>query len=369
MRIAYLANSILPSRSANSIQVMKMCHAFAALGHSVTLFAQQGSVTAAGDVAGIFKFYGVAPVFQLRLSRLPRLKGMSLVSAAFAVPRIRGSKPDLVYSRSLWGAALSLAAGMTTTLEIHEFASFQRPIHRRVLRFVAGHAKLRRLVTISAVLRDDLIAAYPAAASRAVVAHDAADPVRLARGDASAAPGPLKVGYVGHLYPGKGFEMVPLLARRAPYAVFHVVGGDPDTVAGFESSGHLPGNVVMHGFKPYLEAEEIRLGCDVLIAPFQKRIAVTSEGASDIARWTSPLKIFEYMASGKPILCSDLPVLREVLEHERTALLLPPEDADAWADGLQRIAADRELGLRLGAAAKERFMKKHTWQMRAEAVL
>lgn len=369
MRIAYLANSILPSRSANSIQVMKMCRAFAGLGHDVTLFAQQGVMAAPGDDGAIFRFYGVEPVFRLRLSSLPHVKGISVVFAALAVPRIRRTNPDVVYSRSLWGAALSLASGMSTTLEIHEFSSLQRPIHRSVFRFVVEHPKLRHLVAISAVLRDDVVAAYPGAGTRTVVAHDAADPVSARAEAGSPTAGPLKVGYIGHLYPGKGFEMVPLLARRAPYAIFHVVGGDPGTVAQLRDSGSLPENIVLHGFKPYGEAEELRLSCDVLIAPFQKRIAVTSEGKSDIARWTSPLKIFEYMASGKPILCSDLPVLREVLDHERTALLLPPDDADAWAAALQRLASDRELGRRLGAAARDRFMECHTWQMRARAVL
>jgi glycosyltransferase involved in cell wall biosynthesis len=83
----------------------------------------------------------------------------------------------------------------------------------------------------------------------------------------------------------------------------------------------------------------------------------------------SPLKVFEYMAAGKAIVCSDLPVLREVLEHERTALLVPPDDRDAWVGALVRLARDVPFRHCLGAAARRELEDKYTWQRRAQRVL
>jgi glycosyltransferase involved in cell wall biosynthesis len=83
----------------------------------------------------------------------------------------------------------------------------------------------------------------------------------------------------------------------------------------------------------------------------------------------SPLKTFEYMASGKAILCSDLPALREVLAHEQTALLCKPDDPQCWKAALERLRDEPGLRQRLGERAKSEFEAKYTWKARAENVL
>jgi glycosyltransferase involved in cell wall biosynthesis len=83
----------------------------------------------------------------------------------------------------------------------------------------------------------------------------------------------------------------------------------------------------------------------------------------------SPLKLFEYMSWGKPILCSDLPVLREVIEDGRNGLLLPPDDPTAWAAALCRLMDNPDEGERLGNKARADFLARHTWRQRANRVL
>ena len=92
-------------------------------------------------------------------------------------------------------------------------------------------------------------------------------------------------------------------------------------------------------------------------------------GKGDIARWMSPLKIFEYMASGKPIICSDLPVLREVLKHQDTAFLCPPDEIDAWVKALMTLRDNPEIGQAIAQNAKKEFLSHYTWQARAHKVL
>jgi glycosyltransferase involved in cell wall biosynthesis len=82
-------------------------------------------------------------------------------------------------------------------------------------------------------------------------------------------------------------------------------------------------------------------------------------------RYTSPLKLFEYLALGLPIVASDLASIREVLEHGRTALLVPPGDADALAAAMTRLAGDPALSASLGAAARA-LAREYTWERRAE---
>jgi len=83
----------------------------------------------------------------------------------------------------------------------------------------------------------------------------------------------------------------------------------------------------------------------------------------------SPLKIFEYMAAGKPIVCSDLPALREILTHGETAFLLDPNDLDGWANTLQMLRNNENLGMSIGSAARKELEEKYEWRVRAKRVL
>ena len=106
---------------------------------------------------------------------------------------------------------------------------------------------------------------------------------------------------------------------------------------------------------------------DVLLAPYQQKVIVGN--GKNTADRMSPLKIFEYMAAGKPIICSDLPVLHEVLEHNVNALLCSPDNVDEWFETINKIRNNKELALRIGNKAKEIFLEKYTWKIRAQNVL
>ena len=79
------------------------------------------------------------------------------------------------------------------------------------------------------------------------------------------------------------------------------------------------------------------------------------------------MKIFEYMAAAKPIIASDLPVLREVL-NDSNAILVDPEDIDAWRDALAALR-DPKRREQLGRKAHDDFLRSYTWQARASRVL
>jgi glycosyltransferase involved in cell wall biosynthesis len=83
----------------------------------------------------------------------------------------------------------------------------------------------------------------------------------------------------------------------------------------------------------------------------------------------SPLKIFEYMAAAKPIVCSTLPVLQEILQDGNTAWLCDPDDIAQWQRALQTLRDDPLLRRRLGENAQREFLQRHTWQARARSIL
>ena len=98
---------------------------------------------------------------------------------------------------------------------------------------------------------------------------------------------------------------------------------------------------------------------DVAVAPYPKLANF----------YFSPLKVYEYMAAGLPVVASRIGQLTQVLRHEETGLLCPPGDAAALAAALERLRCDPALRKRLGAAARATALKKHTWDAVARRIL
>lgn len=370
MKIKYLSASVLPSAAANSVHVMHMCEGLRQLGHDVTLV---GAVPTEGadahSLEQIFDYYGVEDRFAIARVNRSRMKyvGLLLYSLKGYLRCVRGSAAQLVYCRDYLGALFSAKGGFRTVFELHEMpSSFFSRICFNVL---IGSACLERVVVISEVLRADVLTVYPQLVHKIVVAHDAA---RVTTGNGLAASvvknERLQVGYTGGLYKGKGVELVAALARAMPHLDFHVVGGTGALLEQWRASTEDLGNLVFHGHVARSQVPARIASLDVVLLPNQ-RVVYGHAARADIGRWTSPLKMFEYMAAERAIVCSDLPVLKEVMNDDINCLLCDPESVDGWVDALNRLDADAALRQRLARRAKEDFVQHYTWTKRAEKII
>lgn len=367
MHIFYASPSIIPSPQANAVHVMKMAQAFADNGHHVTLFAAPGDMS--GDV---YDFYGVRRNFDIVY--VPR-RGPGPIWNLFYALDIIGHlrtalRVDVVYGRHLYTLALCAILARDTPLIYESHMMPEGRIRHAVERWLLRHRNLRRLVVISDVLRRDYCDAFPALdPGRVVVAHDAADPVDV---DSPAAlpgrAGVLRACYAGRLITGKGMGVIAGLVAACPEIDFHIYGGSKEEIKSWRAQMNAPANAHFHGHMPPAVLPAHYAAADIMLAPLQPQMAL-DKGRHDIGRWTSPLKIFEYMAAGKPIVCSDLPVLREILHDEENALLCPHDDVAAWAAALRRLAGDTNLVQTLARNAHEGFIARHTWRARARDVL
>lgn len=363
MKIVYISKSIIPSRSANSIHVMKMCQALAQLGHEVILLAPRSRKTEPG-ITDPFAFYGVEPCFELRYASVSRGYGWWTAVTA------RREKADLVYGRYLNGCVYAGWLGLPTIFESHAPDHEGKRWDSWLFGKMLDSSQLRCLVVITQALSHYYQQQYSLPSTRIQVVPDAADPPSpIKAADALVLDNSrLHVGYIGQLYTGKGMELIYQLAQQCPWAVFHVVGGAENDLAHWWQRANGQDNLILHGFVPHAQTNRYQQAFDVALAPYQQQVAVYG-GRGDVANWMSPLKLFEYMAAGKAIICSDLPVLREVLRHEETALLCPPDDLPSWQAALVRLRDDMVLRQRLGTTAQQTFREKYTWTARARRVL
>jgi glycosyltransferase involved in cell wall biosynthesis len=173
-----------------------------------------------------------------------------------------------------------------------------------------------------------------------------------------------RVLYAGQLYPWKGVDVLVRAMASVPGARLVILGGlrgeaDLERVAALVASCGLGARTEMPGTVPPARvADELRRAA-VVVAPFLH--TAMSE------RHTSPLKAFEAMAAGRPLIASDLPASREFLRHEENALLVPPGEVGALAAALRRVLETPVLAERIARAAFEEA-PRYSWDARARTL-
>jgi glycosyltransferase involved in cell wall biosynthesis len=272
----------------------------------------------------------------LRLGKLPLIYEAHTVAAVFAEERAR-----------LYEGERAPSSSKLSRLDSRE---------RRVCRGASG------VVAITRALRDALQERHGALPPSRVIPDGArVDAVPSKREGPRSPP---RVYYVGQLYPWKGVDVLVEAMRLVESADLVVIGGLPpepdlDRLKRLASKLGLEDRLRFRGFVPPSELPAETAQADVFAIPLLD---------STTARlFTSPLKLFEAMASGRPLVASDLPSIREILTHEENALLVPPGNPRALAAAIERLLRDRELSRRLAARAAE-DVKAYSWERRAEAI-
>ncbi len=370
MRIFYISASFLPSHYANSVHVMKMCQALARAGHEVTLFGHPGAEPA----KTAHDYYGVKNVFGLGLHPRPPWGPLWPVGYALSVVRdiVRRPRPDLFYGRHSYTLAVCARRFPGTGIILESHTLPQNLVQRLAEHWLMTRRNFRALVVISEALKTDYRQMFPfLPEEKIIVAHDGADILPAAE----ILPYPLqgragrkRLCYAGRLIEGKGAGMIAALAPLCPDMDFHVFGGTGAELAHWKEKA-AAANVFFYGHVPHDDlVRRVYPAMDIMLAPLQAFMPLSGRGY-DIGRWTSPLKIFEYMAAGKPIICSDIPVLREILDDGANCRMCPPGDVSAWRTAVESVACDSRTAAGLGAGAREKLLRHYTWDVRAQDVL
>ena len=389
MRILYLADIRFPLERANGIQSMETCHALARRGHAVTLIVRPDTHVPPRDP---YAFYGVPRIPALTIELAPSAPVASARRAAYvsyAIGRAIGhARQDLIFTRDLGVAALvlRLPRGARTPL-VYEAHGIAADVARSLPALLtnapaAAPSKLRRLerrdarvwqgadgyVTITAGLATELtrrfggrerIAVIPDGVRIPPAAHATEPRDEPADGDRERL---YTVGYAGHLYPWKGVELIieavtALQDTRALIVGGHEGESDLQRLRDFAKSIDCASRVEFTGAVPPPDVATQLRRADVLVLPNPASAISTS--------FTSPLKLFEYMAAGKPIVASDLPSIREVLRDGENALLVPAGNPAALTAAIRQLKEDGALAARLGAQAAVDVLE-YTWDRRAE---
>jgi glycosyltransferase involved in cell wall biosynthesis len=380
MKVLIAAPTYLPSRRANTLQVMKMAQALHGLGYEICVLVPDQGAESEYPRDEIKQLYGLQSDLNIVwLPVNPYLRGYDYSIKIVRYFRRWGG--DVLYTRLPQAAAFGSALKLPTVFEIHDLpGGFMGSWLFR--RFLQGSGS-RRLVVITQALKADVEKQFGKLLQSpfAVVAPDGVDLVRYenipapeeARRSLRESQGVLipeekfTLGYSGHFYPGRGMDQILAVASKSPEFTFLLIGGnhqDIDVIRS-EVSVRALDNIIITGFIPNLNLPLYQAACNVLLMPYQEVVEASSGG--DIAKYLSPMKMFEYLACGRVVIASDLPVLREVL-NDQNSILLHSNDVDAWVEAISDISTDSLRQKSLSERSKNDAMK-YSWESRVEQIL
>ncbi len=373
MNIYYVTHARMPTEKAHGLTIAKSCESFAQTGARVILIVPK---RANRLVATVFETYGVAHNFAIRflpvldLFRFFENRVTFLIQictfdvSVFFFLLFKQRTNAIVYTREPWLALLTIL-GFKVVYECHHIFS-----HNSFFFWLSRRAY--RIITISHALKDTFVR-VGFDEKNILVAPSGVDislfDISLSERDARVELDlPLKAKIA--LYTGnfttmgedKGIDDTIHAMTHVPHVVFVAVGGNEKDIARYRTLSEKVGvshRVVLRGHTPQPILARYQRAADVLMMPFPD--------TPHYRNHMSPVKMFEYMASGVPIIASDLPTIREVL-NEKNAMIVPPNDPLAIANAIQ-VTFDDSLGSTTRAGRARADVLEYSWENRTQRIL
>lgn len=370
--IYYVLNSRFPTIKAYGLQVAKTCEGLKRNGAKVRLIVPIRKRHREIMCIDTFDLYGVKDKF--RIIKFPSLDfswlglnnrfffAIQQATFAFLAAAYLVFKKGVLYSRDQFSLYFLSFLKPALFWEVHKFPEhIDSRLYRRLLSKVAG------VIVISDGLKQKFREhGFPE--SKLLVAPDGIDIAEFnvletmaqARAKLGLPADKRIILYAGHLFEWKGADTLVATAQILPNDVQTVVvGGTYEDIERLKKMD-TAGRVRFEGFKLHGMIPLYLRAADMLVLPNKKDGEISEF-------YTSPLKLFEYMASGKPIVASDLPSLREVLD-EHDAFFFRPNDASALADVIKQVLAGPEQAQQKAQRALAE-VQQYTWTKRGQNIL
>jgi glycosyltransferase involved in cell wall biosynthesis len=353
------------SQWAHAINTVKMAQGFARVGHKVSIVCRRplGGIVSHEALA---KIYGItAPLCWIQLPQrilsfaIDEFWGFALLALTVTL-RLR---PDLVFARNYLFPRVTSSLGIATIAESHSHPGNNTG---PFLRFVRASRKrsFLLLITISKLLAEHYHS-LGVPQEKLLVLPDAVD-LHLFQQPVNFLPSPYSgsgphILYAGHLYDYKGIPTMLQAAALLPDIQFHLVGGWPEDVINQEQYAQGLGlrNVRFYGMQPQTALPPFLWHADILLLPPSQH--------HPSAAWTSPLKLGEYLASGTPVIATDIAALRNLVT-EKEVEFVPPDNPGAMAQAISLLLSNNQRSEQLTSCALKRAQEL-SFERRAETIL
>lgn len=361
-----------PSEKAASIFVAQSAEAYAQENISVTLVVPRRYKRSKLDP---YSYYNVEknfkvvflPTIDLLFFIFPKVISFYISFFCFSVACFfyfifKVEKEDVIYSNETLPLFFTSFVFRNTFYEMHDFPESKLPLFSIFLKrmcFILIHNKwkIRRLHELFKIDQSKILYEPNAVDIKKfdtdISKSDARDRLSL--------PYDKKIAvYTGHLYTWKGVDILAEASKNLPENTITVfVGGTDIDVLKFKKKYSEIKNILIVGNRPHKEIPLWQKAADVLVLPNTEK--------EDISKYyTSPMKLFEYMASKRPIIASRIPSITEIL-NDKNAILISPDNSKILSDTIIKVCNDFEREGIINRAYDD--VREHSWQKRARRIL
>lgn len=378
MKIVYLHHRNICENTANNIQVLSMCNAFALNDCDVTLFIPN-TESYTKTVEAIELKLGRKINFHVEQFRYFNLRSITLSTyislLAFKSKsefRRKLQKADFVFTRQIIVYLLLRSLASKIIFEIHNSYFFDRNlINNYVISRLRYYSKKSNtlLILISENLKkywENQLPDY-----KMIALHDGVNSesfkVQLSKSEARKKLGfDLErkiVSYIGSMYFDREIENVIKLVARFKDVLFVMVGGPSKNVEYFKSlcSSEGVNNMIFTGYVAHPQVPDYMYASDILLALWSDKVSTIN--------YCSPLKLFEYMASGRVVAAHGYITIREVIQDKKNGFLVDPASSDALINVIENIlTTDDDKLEEISYRARKEAMNNYSWKKRAEIV-
>ena len=362
MKIFYIAEFILPSNKAYSIHVFKMLDSFAKKGIQTQLIIPYAK--------NKINYYSLKKFYNLKFIKLIKIKSIFRRSKIFNfIQRFKFGystslilknldKKNIIITRSLATSIFLSLFKINHFIEIHQELKGLTKFLFLSLNFIKSKSIIK-IIFISHALSDF----YKPYTKNFIVLHDGVD-LKDFKNLKKKIRKIKNITYTGSFYKGRGVERIIDLAKKLSYINFNIYGQRN------EFFGNLTKNIKIYKFVNHSKIPRILNKSDILILPYSDKVSIDSENfKDDISKFTSPIKMFEYLASGTPIISSNLKVLREILKNEYNSILIKNfENLNEWKKAILNLSNNKKLMKKISINARK-TAKNYSWDLRAKEYL
>ncbi|MFA6410991.1 MAG: glycosyltransferase [Candidatus Buchananbacteria bacterium] len=374
MKMIYLANARIPTEKAHGLQIMKMAEAFVKAGIDFELVVAKRRNNQL-EKTDPFVYYGLTEKFLIK--KLPLFDFVDRKFFKKVIAPIQNTsfglaaffylikKPaDIIYSRDEFSLFFLCWFKKNLVLELHTFPKSKFFLYKLIF------TKVKKIIVITEQLKQ-LVASLGISKDKIVVCPDGVDlqnfKLSLDKLEWRKKLNlPLEkniILYTGHLFDWKGvYTLAEASSRLEKDDLIVMVGGmesDRQPLENFILKKGLNNIVLVKHQAPTIIPQYLA-AADVLVLPNSAKKVIS-------VRYTSPIKMFEYMAAQRPIVASDLPSIGEIL-NQNNAILVRPDSPESLAEGIKIALQNKDL---CGKITAQAFLdvKNYSWQNRAKKIL
>ena len=363
MKICYLANTAIPSTNASAIQIVKMCEAFSKLKNQVTL------ITTNASSGNIFNYYNIKSKFKFKKIRYFKKFPLGIKFYLFSILSVIESikfKPDIYITRNFFTCFLLILLKKKTILELHHDLDTESRIVRFIVKnynfFNSKH--LVKLIAITNYVKYVYISKYSTKSNKIIVLPSGSSIKENYKYKINKKK--INIGYFGSLYKSRGIDLIIKLASIDPENDYYIYGNKKQLK--IPISKKTEKNLYLNEYVPYKKISKILLDMDLLLMPYTSSITVAGD-VGDITKYTSPLKLFDYLSVGRPIICSNFNVLKEIITENKNAIFVKNyQNVFAWKKEITKLINKPEK-MKIISKNNYKLSKKYSHSARALKIL